>query len=82
MTVATDIQQSVQNYYGRILATKDDLKTGACCSIEALPADQRAVLKLIDDEIIEKFYGCGSPIPPAIERQVEHILHLVEQIAR
>ena len=67
MTVATDIQQSVQNYYGRVLATKDDLKTGACCSIEALPADQRAVLKLIDDEIIEKFYGCGSPIPPAIE---------------
>ncbi len=67
MTVATDIQQSVQNYYGRVLATQNDLKTSACCSTDALPADQRAVLKLIDDEIIEKFYGCGSPIPPAIE---------------
>lgn len=67
MTVATDIQQSVQNYYGQVLATKNDLKTSACCSIDALPADQRAVLKLIDNEIIEKFYGCGSPIPLAIE---------------
>ena len=28
------IQEQVKEYYGRILSTKNDLKTSACCSIE------------------------------------------------
>ncbi len=61
-----NIQQQVKEYYGRILTTSKDLKTGACCNSESLPPHQREALCLIDDEIIEKFYGCGSPIPPAV----------------
>jgi SAM-dependent methyltransferase len=29
----------------------------------------RKILAEIEDEILEKFYGCGSPIPPALEGQ-------------
>jgi ubiquinone/menaquinone biosynthesis C-methylase UbiE len=61
------IQDQLKEYYGKILTTTKDLKTGACCNGESLPPYQRETLSLIDDEIIEKFYGCGSPIPPAIE---------------
>ena len=63
----TVVKDQVKEYYGKILATKNDLKTSACCSIEALPLHHRQALSLIDDEILEKFYGCGSPIPPAME---------------
>ncbi|KAF0218630.1 MAG: type 11 [Geobacteraceae bacterium] len=59
--------ENVKEYYGKILTGSKDLKTSACCSIETLPPPHREILSLIDDEILEKFYGCGSPIPPAIE---------------
>ena len=61
------IQERVKEYYGKILAAKSDLKTSACCSYELLSPLHREALSLIDDEILDKFYGCGSPIPPAIE---------------
>lgn len=67
MAETSTIQEQVKDYYGKILATKNDLKTSACCSIEDLSPHHRKALALIDDEILEKFYGCGSPIPPAIE---------------
>ncbi len=56
----------VQEYYGRILKTKADLKTSACCSTESMPEHIKQILSQVDDEILEKFYGCGSPIPPAL----------------
>ncbi len=63
----SEITTQVKEYYGKILATKNDLKTSACCSIEALPSHHRQALANIDDEILDKFYGCGSPLPPALE---------------
>jgi arsenite methyltransferase len=63
----TSIQESVREYYGKVLATKKDLKTSACCSADAWPPKMRAILETIEPEILEKFYGCGSPIPPAID---------------
>ena len=41
-------------------------KSGISCSIELFPLHQRQAFSRIDDEILEKFYGCGSPIPPAV----------------
>ena len=67
MTRSSSIKEQVKEYYGRILATKHDLKTSACCSIEPLPPHHRQAMSLIDAEILDKFYGCGSPIPPALE---------------
>lgn len=57
------IQDQVQEYYGRVLQSNKDLKTSACCPIDALPAYLRPLLANIDDEIQQKFYGCGSPLP-------------------
>ncbi len=67
MTALSDTRTAVQDYYGRVLETSQDLKTGACCSTEDLPAAQRAILGEVHPEVLEKFYGCGSPIPPALE---------------
>lgn len=58
---------TVKEYYGKILTGSKDLQTSACCSTESFPPAHRAILAEIDSEILDKFYGCGSPIPPAIE---------------
>lgn len=57
----------VARYYGEEIRTAADLKTGACRCREPLPEAHRAILATIDAEILDRFYGCGSPIPPAIE---------------
>jgi len=64
-----DITEEVKSYYGKILATKNDLKTSACCTSDAMPIRHQEILKEIEPEIINKFYGCGSPIPHAIEEK-------------
>ncbi len=56
----------VKEYYGKVLGKSADLKTGACCATDSLPAYQVEILREIDDEILNRFYGCGSPIPPAL----------------
>lgn len=59
--------ESVKEYYGKILSTSQDLKTNACCLADAAPKKMREILKEIHPEVIEKFYGCGSPIPNDLE---------------
>lgn len=56
----------IKEYYGRTLRRSDDLKTGACCSTDSLPEHVKRILPLIEPEIIDKSYGCGSPIPPEL----------------
>ncbi|MEO7917172.1 MAG: methyltransferase domain-containing protein [Dokdonella sp.] len=57
----------VRHYYGEVLQSSRDLKTGACCPLEAMPESLRRMLVDLHPEVIERFYGCGSPIPPALE---------------
>ncbi len=59
--------EAVKNYYGKVLETNSDLKTSACCSTESLPPKMRAIVSEIHSEVNEKFYGCGSPFPSALE---------------
>lgn len=59
--------EAVRNYYGRVLKSTQDLQTSACCTAEKLPAHLAEVEKLIHDEVKDKFYGCGSPLPHALE---------------
>ncbi|PRW33732.1 Arsenite methyltransferase [Chlorella sorokiniana] len=61
------VKASVQNYYGEVLATSDDLKTSACCTAVAPPPLVRQALAKVPDEVLEKYYGCGSPLPMGIE---------------
>lgn len=59
--------EDVQEYYGETLQTKDDLLTSACCPTDAMPAYLRPLVANVHDEIVSKFYGCGSPIPPLLD---------------
>ncbi|MCR5845745.1 MAG: arsenosugar biosynthesis radical SAM protein ArsS [bacterium] len=62
------IREQVRAYYGEFLTGSDDLRTDACCCSTAAPPKYVIdALESISDEIIAHFYGCGSPIPPALE---------------
>lgn len=65
---ATTVHDEVRAYYGHELGGSDDLRTNAtCCATEVPPRYVLEVFLQIADQIIERFYGCGSPIPPALE---------------
>lgn len=66
-TLDSSTIDSVRNYYGKILQSSLDLKTGACCSTDSLPKNVQSILPLIHKEVNDKFYGCGSPFPPQLE---------------
>jgi ubiquinone/menaquinone biosynthesis C-methylase UbiE len=58
-------RDSLKEYYGRILKNSSHLATNACsCSEESMPESVRNITRLLEPEILERFYGCGSPIPP------------------
>ncbi|MAL17315.1 MAG: methyltransferase type 11 [Balneola sp.] len=61
---------SVQEYYGKVLKSTNDLKTTACCTTENIPDYHKKILADIEDEVLAKFYGCGSPIPSELEGKV------------
>ncbi len=67
MANATAIRDAVQEYYGDVLKGTGDLKTGACCCTDSLPPEYKEIAKDIHPEVLERFYGCGSPVPPALE---------------
>ncbi len=60
------IHDDVRHYYGDVLQSTGDLKTGACCPSESMPLSLRSLLADIHPEITERFYGCGSPLPPVV----------------
>jgi arsenite methyltransferase len=59
--------EDVKNYYGRVLSSSSDLKTSACCLAETLPKHLRPLVSAIHPEILQRFYGCGSPIPSELK---------------
>ncbi len=63
----TAISDSVQNYYGKVLKSSQDLKTSACCTLDAMPWHLRPFLADIHPEVVSRYYGCGSPLPPALD---------------
>lgn len=67
LKTSTNVHDLVKGYYGKELKGRYDLKTGVCCTPENYPDYIREILKDIPDEVKERYYGCGSPIPPAIE---------------
>jgi len=60
--------KSIKDYYGKVLEGSESLQTNACCTEEAIPQVHKNILSQIHDDILTKFYGCGSPIPPGIEQ--------------
>lgn len=62
-----DTLEDVRRYYGEVLQSSGDLKTGACCATESLPRHLRDLVAEVHPEVRERFYGCGAPLPPALE---------------
>ena len=67
MIAEATTRASVQEYYGRVLGSTADLKTSACCTTETLPNHHREIVSRIHPEVLDRFYGCGSPIPLELE---------------
>ena len=68
MSSATYDQERLKTYYGQIIKSTKDLKTKACCCDgEPMSPAVREILGAIDHEILSRSYGCGSPIPEALE---------------
>lgn len=61
------MKETVKEYYGRILKTNRDLKTDACCNVDFLPTHLKKIVGQIPPQVLEKFYGCGSPIPAVLD---------------
>ena len=59
----SSIIDKVKDYYGKQLQSTDDLVSSSCCCTEKPPTEIADILPLIADEIISRFYGCGSPLP-------------------
>ncbi|MBC6612169.1 methyltransferase domain-containing protein [Hymenobacter sp. BT507] len=61
----TTTQAQVRDYYGTQLTTNQDLKTNACCTTD-IPAAHRQILATLEPEVLDKYYGCGVCVPPAV----------------
>jgi arsenite methyltransferase len=59
--------EQVREYYGETLRSTADLRTSACCSADALAPHIAAIVSELHPEVLERFYGCGSPLPPALD---------------
>lgn len=59
--------EEVKEYYGKELQSSNDLKTNACCTLEAPPKHILEALKNVHDEVQAKYYGCGLAIPAQLE---------------
>ncbi len=68
MQTVSEKLENLKEYYGKILKESKDLKTSACCCTdESLPSGIRDITSQIEDEILTRFYGCGSPIPTVLD---------------
>ena len=56
----------VSEYYGKDLQSSQDLKTNACCCSQGPSKQIKEAIAKLHPEVLEKFYGCGSPIPEDI----------------
>lgn len=67
MNSETVSHQQVREYYGTTLQGSADLRTGACCSVESLSPRMRELVSRVHPEVSSRFYGCGAPLPAALE---------------
>ncbi|DBA99884.1 TPA: hypothetical protein ACH3X1_013770 [Trebouxia sp. C0004] len=63
----TSTYEVVQDYYGKVLGNTRDLKTSACTASGRPHAHIIAAMKKVPEEVMDKFYGCGAPLPLGID---------------
>lgn len=53
----------VKEYYGKTLSGSADLKTDACCTLEAPPEYLLRIMQKLHPEVSNRYYGCGLVAP-------------------
>ena len=66
--LASGTYESVQNYYGKVLGSSKDLKTSACTSSSKPSPSVLKALRSVPGPVVEKFYGCGTPVCETAQR--------------
>jgi len=64
--LAESTYESVKDYYGKVLKSSNDLKTSACTASKAPHPLVRKLIAQVPDPVLDKFYGCGAPLPLGI----------------
>ncbi len=59
--------ENSQDYYGKVLGGSADLRTDACCTMDAPAPKILAALANVHPEVKARYYGCGLVVPQAIE---------------
>lgn len=64
-----DTRKEIKEYYSKITKEKSGkMQTEICsCAADSMPKRLKNIRKSINKEIVKRFYGCGSPIPFALE---------------
>ena len=67
--MSSDIREKVKKYYSNVTVENGgEMATHTCsCGQESMPEYIREILVMIPEEVESRFYGCGSPLPPALE---------------
>ena len=58
-----DVKERVSEFYGETVQKTEDLQFAACCVDDY----DTALLEHLTEEVLERRYGCGSPIPDVLE---------------
>lgn len=58
--------EDVRKYYGKVLTSHRDLRTGACCAPGDLSPPMQDLVAQLHPEVTERFFGCGTPLPSAV----------------
>ena len=58
---------SVKEYYGKVLQSSGDLKTNACCTAADTPYHLQQALSNIHPEVAARYYGCGLVRPELLQ---------------
>ena len=61
------MREAVEEYYGKILQSSNDLKTNACTTSSAPSALIKDLLGKLHQETLATYYGCGLVYPPQLE---------------
>jgi hypothetical protein len=61
------VYSSVTDYYGKVLASSEDLKTTACTTSSRPAQPIIDALNKVPNAITERYYGCGTPLPLGID---------------
>ena len=60
----SSIIENVKEYYGKTLQSTADLQSKACCcSPSSMSKEVKEALALVANEVVTRYYGCGSPLP-------------------